>query len=79
MVCGERQCLSFERGQLALRAIPSIERAIVPRRFGCEQPLAAVWILEASGFYSLRYSRSRLVCDRLTGISVAFASLIFRM
>ena len=29
--------------------------------------------------HSLRYSRSRLVCDRLTGISVPFASLIFRM
>jgi hypothetical protein len=29
--------------------------------------------------HSRRYSRSRFVCDRLTGISVDFASLIFRM
>ena len=29
--------------------------------------------------YSFRYSRSRLVCDRLTGISVAFESFILRM
>ena len=28
--------------------------------------------------YSCRYSRSRRVCDRLTGISVAFGSFIFR-
>ena len=27
--------------------------------------------------YSCRYSRSRRVCDRLTGISVAFGSFIF--
>lgn len=30
-------------------------------------------------FYNFRYSRSRRVCDRLTGISVAFASFILRM
>ena len=29
--------------------------------------------------HNLRYSLSRLVCARLTGISVAFASFIFRM
>jgi hypothetical protein len=29
--------------------------------------------------YSFRYSRSRLVCDRLTGISVLFASFIRRI
>jgi len=29
--------------------------------------------------YNLRYSRSRRVCVRLTGISVAFASFIRRM
>ncbi len=28
---------------------------------------------------SFKYSRSRLVCERLTGISVPFASRIFRM
>ncbi len=31
------------------------------------------------GRYSFRYSRSRFVWDRLTGISVAFASFILRM
>ena len=29
--------------------------------------------------YSFRYSRRRLVCERLTGISVAFESVILRM
>ena len=29
--------------------------------------------------YSLKYSRSRLVCERLTGISLPLASFIFRM
>ena len=29
--------------------------------------------------YSFRYSRSRFVCDRLTGISVPFTSFIRRM
>ena len=31
------------------------------------------------GRQSFRYSRSRFVCDRLTGISVPFASFILRM
>jgi hypothetical protein len=31
------------------------------------------------GRYNFRYSRNRRVCDRLTGISVAFASFILRM
>ena len=33
----------------------------------------------ARGGYSFRYSRSRRVCVRLTGISVAFSSFILRM
>ena len=43
---------------------------------GGDVPTAAVWRQEA---YSLSNSRSRLVCDRLTGISVAFSSFILRM
>ena len=35
-------------------------------------------VLRAVGAHSCRYSRSRRVCVRLTGISVAFGSFIFR-
>ena len=35
--------------------------------------------LNRGGIYNFRYSRSRRVCVRLTGISVAFSSFIRRM
>ena len=42
-----------------------------PQLFGFFQPYPLL--------YRRRYSLSRLVCARLTGISVAFASFILRM
>ncbi len=50
---------------------------------GCSAPLSKATgsgSRSSSGrVYSFRYSRRRRVCDRLTGISVAFASFILRM
>lgn len=51
------------------------ERQIVERRLGRVDGRG----LGRKVGYSFRYSRSRLVCERLTGISVLLASFILRM
>lgn len=44
-----------------------------------DEPLRGVLVAGVGERYNFRYSRSRRVCVRLTGISVAFASFILRM
>jgi hypothetical protein len=51
----------------------------VPRQLGGEARRFRAPGVGRDRVYSRKYSRRRFVCDRLTGISVDFPSLIFRM
>jgi hypothetical protein len=74
----------FEPAHHLLRVLIDLQRQR-RRRAGPRERIARglevgrrVFVAGVREDYSFRYSRSRRVCDRLTGISVAFASLILR-
>ncbi len=78
----QRESVGFERAGLEReRFIPELRFRL--ERGGLSRAVIRLGV-ERAGFcrafgYSFRYSRSRRVCVRLTGISVDFSSFIRRM